>query len=287
MPQLNTYSDISSLANPIQEDVIFLEHNINVMASLVTVFNGSGGNPRKIYQYNSNSAQTVAEVDDLTSQAFTPSLLATLTPAEIGLQYFITDLRADTDSFESIRTEAAQELGFAAVEKVESDLLGLFDDFTGGTIGSSGTTLTWGHVSAAIAQCRVANKSNKIPLYVVLHEYQWQDLAKAASIAASTSLSQAPQFTEGVTAEWYRGRFGGADLFVSPNSAMLSSTDAYGAVFPRKAIGLDWRRPIRVSPERDESRRGLELNMSAVYAKGLIKAALGVQILSDATAPTS
>lgn len=286
MTQLNTYSDISALANPIQEDVLFLEHNMNVMSGLVTLYNGAGGNPRKVYQYNSNSAQSVAEVDDLTSQAFTPSLLATLTPAEIGLQYFVTDLRADTD-FEEIRTAAAQELGFAAVEKVESDLLGLFSSFTGGTIGASGTTLTWGHVSAAIATARVANKSNVMPMYVVLHEYQWQDIAKAASIAGATSMSQAPGFTDQVTRNWYRVTFAGCDIFVTPNSNMLSGTDAYGAVFPKKSIALDWRRPIRVEAERDGSRRGTEFNMSAVYAHGLVKAALGVQILSDATAPTS
>ena len=63
--------------------------------------------------------------------------------------------------------------------------------------------------------------------------------------------------------------------------------DFVGAVFPRNAIALDWRRRPRVEPERDASRRGWEFNMSSVYAHGVWRPALGVQFIFDASAPTS
>jgi hypothetical protein len=255
---------------------------------LVTVYrDASGVNTRKNFQYNSATVNQVAEVDDLASQAFTPSLLNTLTPYEYGAQFFVTDLRMETDAPENIRTDAARELGFAAASKVESDVLGLFSSLTGGTIGASGTTLTWGHFFAAAAQARVSIKNQAAPLTAVLHEYQWFDLAKAVTPAASSLVSHTPAFADGIMADWYKGRVAGVEIFVSPNSAMLSGTDAYGAIFAREALALDWRRPLRVEPERDASRRGIEMNLSMVYAKGVWRPLHGVQIISDATAPTA
>jgi hypothetical protein len=50
MTQLNTFSDISTLALAIQEDAIFIERDTNFMSQLVQVFtDGSGGNTRTNY----------------------------------------------------------------------------------------------------------------------------------------------------------------------------------------------------------------------------------------------
>ena len=67
----------------------------------------------------------------------------------------------------------------------------------------------------------------------------------------------------------------------------LSGTDFTGGVFPRSALAIDWRRGIRVEPQRDASRRGTEFNMSAVYAHGIWRPALGIEMYFDASAPTS
>ena len=72
-------------------------------------------------------------------------------------------------------------------------------------------------------------------------------------------------------------------VFADPDS----EDDFTGGVFPQEALAIDWRRMIRVRPERDESRRGLELNMSAVYAHGVWRPDRGIQMVFDATAPTS
>ena len=67
----------------------------------------------------------------------------------------------------------------------------------------------------------------------------------------------------------------------------ISGNDFTGGVFPREALAMDWRRQIRIRPQRDESRRGLELNMSAIYAHGVWRPELGVKMTFDATAPTA
>jgi hypothetical protein len=248
----------------------------------------TGANPRKGYQFNQATAQEVAESDDMVSQAFTPALLQTLTPIEIGLPFFVSDLRADSELPENVIRDGAIELGLAASDKVESDIVGDFASLTGGTVGTAGSTITWSYVAAGIARARNANKAVNVPLAYVMHGYQWAVLAKAASVAGAT-LAQAPGFTQGVTTQTPLGQvatFMGVPIYQT-FQAPDASDDFTGAIFPRDALAIDWRRPIRIEPERKASRRGTQYNMSAVYAHGVWRPALGIQMVFDATAPTS
>lgn len=289
MTQLNTWSDVSSIAQSVQEDAYFIIREANVLQGLVLTYRDmSGANTRKSYKYNNGTAKSVGESDDLTSDAFTPSADQTLTPAEIGEQFFVTDLRAESEAPEMIMTDAARELGFAANDKVESDLIGDMASLTGGTVGAAGTTITWGYISAAIAQARNASKNVSVPLSAVIHGYQAAVLAKTASVAGATSLAQAPGFTEQVTRQGLKQVFVFMGVPIYQVFADADASDDFtGGVFPRNAIAMDWRRAIRVEGERDASRRGYELNMSAVYAHGVWRPELGVQMIFDAQAPTS
>jgi hypothetical protein len=288
MPAGNFWSDISSIAQTIQDDAIFVVREAGQMQGLITVFrDASGMNPRVGYKYNQGTAAAVGEDDDLTSRAFTPSADQTLTPAEIGLQFFVTDSRADSEAPESIVTDAAQELGFAALDKVETDLLGDMASLTGGTIGTAGSAITWGYVSAAIAQARNANKNIFVPLSCVIHGYQAAVLAKSASIAGATTIA-----ATGVADQVTRQGLSQAFMFMGVPiyqvfGAVDTGIDFTGGVFPRLSLAIDWRRSIRVEAERDASRRGTEFNMSAVYAHGVWRPARGVKMIFDAAAPTS
>lgn len=288
MAQLNTWSDVSSIANSIQEDAYFIVREAGIMQNFVKVFNDArGGNLRKGYKFSSVSAATVAETDDLTSSAFTPSLNQTLTPAEIGAQFFISDLRADSELPEMILTDAARELGFSAADKLNNDLAGDMGSLTGGTVGAAGTVITWGYVAAAIAQARNASKSTAVPLVAVIHGYQAAVLAKAASVAGATVITT-PATNDLITQRGMSQAFSflGVPIYQVFN-AVDSGVDFKGGVFPRDAIALDWRRPIKVEAERDASRRGVELNMSAVYAHGVWRPDLGVTMYFDAATPTA
>jgi len=287
MAQLNTYSDVSAIANAVQEDAIFVIREAGLMQSLITVFRDmSGLNPRKGYKYNQASASDIGEADDLTSDAFTPSEDQTLTPSEIGLQFFLTDSRMESDLPENIRTDAAQELGFAATDKIEGDLLAEMANLTGGTIGTAGSAITWGYVAAGIAVARYINKANSVPLACVLHGYQWSVLSKSATVAGATIAAVAPSFQDELTRSGYVAQFMGVPMY-QVHAAPDTGIDFTGGIFPRSAIAIDWRRAIRVEPERDASRRGVELNMSAVYAHGVWRPDRGVKMIFDAATPTS
>lgn len=288
MAQINTWSDVSSIANSVLEDAYFIVREAGIMQNFVKVFNDArGGNPRVGHKFSSVTAASVAETDDLSSSAFTPSADQTLTPAEIGAQFFITDLRADSEVPEMILTDAARELGFSAADKLNNDLAGDMGSLTGGTVGAAGTVITWGYVAAAIAQARNASKSTSVPLVAVIHGYQAAVLAKAASVAGATVITT-PATNDLITQRGMSQAFSflGVPVYQVFN-AVDSGIDFKGGVFPRDAIALDWRRPIKVEAERDASRRGIELNMSAVYAHGVWRPDLGITMYFDAATPTS
>jgi hypothetical protein len=132
---------------------------------------------------------------------------------------------------------------------------------------------------------RATAKNRAMPLYCVLHEYQWFSLAKATSVAGIT-LNNVPDKLVGPGGSWYTGSAAGINFYATTNISVTSGTAAYGAMFMRDAIAYDIRRPIRIEPQRDASRRGWELNMSSLYAYGLWRPTFGVTIYDTAKPPT-
>jgi hypothetical protein len=249
-----------------------------------------GANPRVGYKYSQGTAGTIAEADDLTSQSFVPAADQTLTVQEIGLQFFISDKRANSSGYvpEDVLNDAATELGLAAGDRIQRDLLNDMASLTGGTIAGSAANISWAILAGAIAQARQANKASGVPLTAVLHGYAWAQLAKAASVAAGAVINS-QNFSDEMTAKGFVAEFMGVPLVqVYPGTEVVNGTGATAwmsqGVFPQQAIALDWRRPIRIEAQRDASRRGVELNMTALYAHGVWRPNLGILLQTFATA---
>ena len=134
---------------------------------------------------------------------------------------------------------------------------------------------------------RVLLKNRNVPLYVVYHDYTWHQLAKAVSVAGVSVVNRADSLQNEVMRNWYVGTVGGVNIFTTSNLTVDANDDVTSGMFVPQAIGLDMRRAPRIRPERDESRRGLELNMSGVYAHGVIRPTLGIKLVFDASAPSS
>lgn len=283
MASLNPASGISSFINTVFEAAILTARDNNVMPPLVRSFaDRTGLATRQNSQYGGVTMNQIGETDDLVSQAFTPSSLATITPVEFGAQYFLTDSRVESDPF-AVRADAAADLGQALATKMDTRLLGHFNEFTAGTIGASGTTCSWSHIMAMEAILR-ANYA-PYPYYLVLSPYQWYPLAKAASVASSSATNAAESLKNEVNSMFFVKAFGGVNIFVSGN-VETSSTDAYCGMFSRDALALDIRRAPRLEVERDASRRGFELNLSSVFATGVWRPLFGVCGLFANSAPT-
>lgn len=284
MASLNPASDISAFINTIFEAAILTARENNVMTGLVTTFNDRTGiATRSNQQYGGATMNTVGETDDLTGQAFTPTAIATVTPSEAGAQYVLTDTRVESDPF-GVRADAAADLGGAMATKMETDLLGNFSSFTGGTIGTAGSAITWKYMNAMEARLR-AQKA-PYPYFCVMHPYQWNVL-KVAGVVTGTRTNASEAFMNELRESMYFvHQEGGVFYYVSANISIDSADDAYVGMWSRQALALDMRRQPRLEPERDASRRAWELNMTAVYGHGVWRPLFGVQGIFDATAPT-
>ena len=182
---LNTAANIAAFVNTVWEDSFLVARENNLLLNLVTSFsNMSGTALRKNAKYGTATINQIGDDDDLTSQVFSPTASQTLTPYEYGAQFFITDLRAETDLY-PIQQDATIELGQALGESIDIAIAGDFNSLTGGTIGTTGSALTWKYFFAMLTALKAAHAPQ--PYYFVCHPNQWYRLGSAASIGATVT----------------------------------------------------------------------------------------------------
>lgn len=253
-----------------------------VMPGLITAFSDTTSwVDRKVTEFQEGTVdEDLGELEDLTPQQLTRRLLAVLTPAEHGMQYVITDRNLESDNI-AVLARAASNIGYSLGKHLEVDLLEDLASLTGGSVGSAGAALTWANIYEGRA--RLAANGVPGPYSVVLHEYQWFDLATAANLVSLSS--PAPlQVRNDIQSRYYLGSQGDMNFFVSGLVPIDGSDDATGGMFNREALAVDFRRGLRIEPERDASLRHTELNATMVYAHGIWRPTWGVKIISDATA---
>ena len=284
MASLNPSTDISSFINPIFDGAMLIARENNVMAGLVQTFGDREGlATRKNSQYGGMTVNAVAETDDLVGQAFTPAVIATLTPAEAAGQYFLTDNRMKSDPF-AVRSDAQNDMGLAVGTKIETDLLAVIPSLTGGTIGTAGSTITWAYVYAMEATLRT--QKAPYPYFMVIHPHQWFSLKRVATVAGNRTNASETFMNELRESMYFVHQEGGIFMYVSANLSIDANADAKPGMWSRTAMGLDVRTAPYLEAERDASRRGWELNISTTYAAGVWRPTFGVQGIFDATAPT-
>lgn len=278
----NVAGDIASYVNTIYEDALLVLRDNMLAVSLVQNYaNQSGTATRSLEQYGTATINQVSDADDLSSQAFTPSNTSTITPLEYGAQFLLTDLRIETDPF-PVAQQAAQELGMAMAEAIDTAIFANMTSFTAGTVGASGSAISWSYVFNMMSLLRIQKAPR--PWNLVVTPAQWGVLGKAASVAGTRT--NAPEnMLASVANNFYIQSTAGINIFVS-NNLTTSSTDAYAGLFSPAAMVYDQRRAVRLERERDASRRAWELNLTAVYGTGVWRPTFGVLGYFDNTAPT-
>jgi len=285
--QNNIAGDISTFFNTIYDAALLVARDNNIMTQLVTIPQASDNESeaRKLSRFTGFNVSSITDADDMASQKFTPSVVSTLTPAMAGGQYWLTDQRLNSSPFEE-RAAAAEDMGQAMATKIETDLLGAFANFTGGTVGSAGSVISWGNVFAM--EARLKAQKAAYPYFYVCHPYQWHVLAKAASVAGTRT--NAPEsLLAAINSSFFVKQAGGIFIFTSSNISIDGSGDAVTGMFARPAVALDIRRAPRLEPQRDASKGGggWELNLTANYASGVWDKVKGIQGTFDAATPDS
>lgn len=280
MANETTYASIQSWLPDIVEATEWFLMKDTVMPQLVQVFSDrTGREPRRADKYSAGTVGAVAETDDLTSyQEFTRTPFGTVTPSEIGNVYIITDGRMESDNVPSIMADLVESNRYVFASKVETDLLALLSSFTGGTVGTAGTAITWETVIKAEAVAVATGVPG--PYNVVLHPYAALQLTlardNAVPLVVEETLRQASSF--------YVGTMQGIGVYRAP--LLTAGTAVTQGLFSRRAMALDIRRALRVEPQRDATKRAVEVVTTLVYGKGVWRPEYGIKIVSDASTPS-
>ena len=210
-----------------------------------------------------------------------------VTPTVTCVETCITDrvaARISKNAFAKIGSLAQN----AIQRKKDKDGLTMLDSFSNSYCGA-GSTLTSGHVSAGMGLITGnATEPGNPPYRCVLHPYQIHDIEDEIVAGIGTYV-----VNEGLTArvfkEKFRGMIAGAQLYPNGNITIDSSTDAKGGVFAQEALVLVQGRAPRLHTEWTPKIGGgaTKVYHFDEYAYGERVDTWGVELYSDATAPTS
>ena len=233
------------------------------------------------------TAQDITENTELDNPQQISDTLLTITPTVTGIETVITDrvaARISKNAYAKIGSLAQNGIQ----RKKDEDGLTMLDSFSNSYCGA-GVTLTSGHISAAMGLITGnATEPAKPPFRCVLHPYQVHDIEDEI-VAGVGTYNVGEGLTARVFSEGFRGMIAGAQLYLDGNITEDSGNDMKGGVFAQEALVLvqgraPWLRPVRAE---DVGGGATKIYHYDEYAYGERLDTWGVEIFSDATAPTS
>ena len=238
-------------------------------------------------KFDQLTAQSVTETTELNNAQQIADSAISITPTVVGIKTRITDKvgdRISKNAFAKIGSLAQN----AIQRKKDLDGLTVLDGFSTSYPGSGSSTLTSGHIAAAMAIIQGnATEPGNPPYRCVLHPYQIKDIEDEI-IAGIGTYNVGEGLTARVFKEGFKGMIAEAQLY-SDGNISISGNEAKGGVFAQEAIVLVQGRASRAVTVRQEHIGGgaTDLILYDEYAYGERLDTWGVEIFSDATAPTS
>lgn len=244
------------------------------------------GNTWNEVSFDKLEAQTVTETEEHENPQQISDTLFSVTPTVTCVETVITDRVAARIS--PIAYAKIGGLAQNAIQrKKDKDGILMFDSLSNSYCGT-GTTLTSGHLSAAMTLITGNTSEPGPPPYrCVLHPYQIHDIDDEI-VAGVGTYNVGEGLTARVFSEGFRGMVAGAQLYPDGNIT-ASGTDMKGALFAEQCFVIVQGRAPRMVPVRAENIGGgaTKVYHYDEYAYGERLDTWGVEIYSDATAPTS
>ena len=254
----------------------FTAEEQSLMLGLVTQYNigAQAGKTIQVPKYPAIAAADLTEGTDMTSTTVSTSSVS-VTVGEVGAQVLLTDLAAMGAG--NPAEELGTVLGNAIATKMDTDLIALFDGFSG-SIGTAGAEITVADLFKAAATLR-ANKVTGV-INAVVHPYQAYQLK--ANLTNTFANPNGGDLQNEAMRNGYVGTIAGINVYESANVSIDGNDDAKGAVFAPEALAIAMKRDFQIEPQRDASNRAFELNATAIYGVGELDDSFGVEVLSDA-----
>lgn len=271
-----TSSTLDDLFVNIIAQARFTAEEQSLMMGLVTQYNigAQAGKTIQVPKYPAIAAADLTEGTAMTSTTVSTSSVS-VTVGEVGAQVLLTDLAAMGAG--NPAEELGTVLGNAIATKIDTDLIALFDGFSG-SIGSAGAEITVADLFKAAATLRAAKVTGTIN--AVVHPFQAYQLK--ANLTNTFANPNGGDLQNEAMRNGYVGTIAGINVYESANVSIDGNDDAKGAVFAPEALAIAMKRDFQIEPQRDAAARAFELNATAIYGVAELDDAFGVEILSDA-----
>lgn len=235
-----------------------MEHNAPC-SDLVEHFTlGKGEKSITVPKVGQATAHSLTDGVDLVNTEDIGMTTTSLTTAEVGLKFILTDKlvrQMNEDTFKVV----GRQMGDAMARKLDTDVIALFSALNGGTV--VGADNAYLKVANAVA-CVAFLKAQKAPppWFFVHHPYA---IAYLASQAATTMATYpAPEgWAMDRLRSFYKGiQFDGCSFFEDGNIAKISGYDSgYGCVASKAAMCTVTSKELGEERERDASLRATEI----------------------------
>jgi len=275
----------SELFTNLLTEAQFAMYENSIARQLLTTFDApaNAGKVLQVPVYASVAATALTE-GTAPSAADTNTTSVSITMAEIGTYFQITDLLRDSAQRDVIADLGAQA-GRAIGEKMDTDVFALFNSITA-SVGTEDSAITVDVIMEAIATLRAAKVTG--PISAVIGPRQALQLKKALYNAGGT-VATANGYGASVLERGFIGMLGGCSIYESSlvKSDLDTDTDTelnmVGAVFSPTALGHAMRGGIVMEDQRQASARATDVMMSAVTGQAILQNSHAVKIVGSAT----
>ena len=274
------------IANVVQE-ALFVASERSIMRGLVRNYNvpKNTGTTLQVPLYPAQTAQDLTEGTDMDAGASDVAVstnVKTIALAEVGIMTTVSDL-AINHSVSNVIADLGKLFGEAVAKKIDQKLTALFSGFSTYAFGSATdtqSTLTAAGLFKAAATLKAAAVPG--PYFGVFHPKAIYNV-KANLTNTFVNPNGGATVVNQALSEGYVGRIAGIDIYESSNVAEDSATSVVNGVFSRAALGLEIGQDIKISTQRDESKRATEVVCTSVLGVSELHDTYGVQVVGTNT----
>ena len=274
------------IANVVQE-ALFVASERSVMRGLVRNYNvpKNTGTTLQVPLYPAQTAQDLTEGTDMDAGASDVAVstnVKTIALAEVGIMTTVSDLSIN-HSVSNVIADLGKLFGEAVAKKIDQKLTALFSGFSTYAFGSATdtqSTLTAAGLFKAAATLKAAAVPG--PYFGVFHPKAIYNV-KANLTNTFVNPNGGATVVNQALSEGFVGRIAGIDIYESSNVAEDSATSVVNGVFSRDALGLAIGQDIKISTQRDESKRATEVVCTSVLGVSELHDTYGVQVVGTNT----
>ena len=205
----------------------------------------------------------------------------TLTPVERGVYVQISKHVLYADPFSDL-APYGQQLGMALAKDEDTLIAAEFANFTGGTIGASGSALTKNAFLSGVAALEATDMPG--PICAVFHPTAWAPLRSAlgdAAVMAAPGTNIVEGFGKGLTEmNGFVGAPYGVPCFISTKVPNDGGTNNYvNGMFKKQAIGYGYMQDLAVDIDDNKTARAYDLMAWYAGDAAIVRAELGVKLI--------